>query len=135
MDFQKNIHQGIFYSFIPKQLKIENKPELFFFPYNVLFAKWLHNGVMGTAVYKPDFSTYKDTENISTMEYYNSYNINNRLLITYNKINKNYIGEKYINGKSVGSAVGNNWKIFFIHFTALGLINSETCMFETIKNN
>jgi len=90
---------------------------------------------MGTAIYIPDLSTYKETKNICTMEYYNSNNINNLLLITYNKINKNYIGEKYINGKSVGSAVGKNWKIFFIHFTALGLTNGETCMFETIKND
>lgn len=50
---------------------------------------------------------------------------------SYDEENKKYRGEKIINGKSAGMAIGGeDWQLFFVHLTMLGLANGEPCKFE-----
>lgn len=132
-----NINNG-FTAFIPHQLEIEDKSELSNFPLNVLFASWtIRNGasIMGTALYEPDFATFKQNGAESSMEYHNKYGGDCWLKITHNAgAGIKYHGEKFVSGKSVGMADGgDNWKMFFVHFTALGLANGERCEFEEVE--
>lgn len=88
---------------------------------------------MGSACYDPDFKTFKQDGTKSSMEYRNKYGGNAWLKITYNAENNGkYHGEKYVGGKSVGMADGPQWKGFFIHFTAIGLVNGEFCEFKKV---
>jgi len=65
------------------------------------------------------------------MKYRNVYGGDCYLIISYNEKNKQYHGEKFVNGKSMGSAYGNdNWNMFFVHLTMLGLVNGERCEFS-----
>jgi|TARA_Y100000310_G_scaffold225067_1_gene227053 hypothetical protein len=130
------VNRGTLYSFIPKPLEIEGKPELNVFPLNVLFSSFTNRGgvrVMGSACYDPDFKTFKQNGVESSMEYRNKYGGTAWLKITYNsESNGKYRGEKYINDKSVVMANGPNWKVFFIHFTMIGLIDGELCEFKEV---
>ena len=134
MNFQDSINKGTLYSFIPHQLEIESKPELNVFPLNVLFSSFgTRDGVRvsGSVCYDPDIKTFKQDGTESSIEYRNKYGGTAWLKITYNsEKNGQYHGEKYIGDKSVGMADGPDWKIFFIHFTAIGLVNGELCEFE-----
>ncbi len=89
---------------------------------------------MGTALYEPSFESFKLEEEKYSMKYHNVYGGDCWLRITYNAGDGiTYHGEKFMNGKSVGMADGGaDWKMFFVHFTALGLANSERCEFEDI---
>lgn len=90
---------------------------------------------MGNALYEPDFATLKQNSVESSMEYRNKYGGDCRLKITHNAGEGiKYHGEKFVNGKSAGMADGgDNWKMFFVHFTALGLANGERCEFEEVE--
>ena len=49
--------------------------------------------------------------------------------------NRRYRGEKFVNGKSVGCAYGvDNWQLFFMHFTMLGLVDGEKCRFDDVED-
>jgi len=135
MSFEENIKKGTFFGFIPKRLEIEGRPELGAFPFNVLFASWtVKDGsrIMGSAIYEPDLASYKREDGKCEMRYQNAYGGDCRLLIAYNEVKKDYFGEKFVNGKSAGMAMGVEWKMFFVHFTALGLTAGERCSFETV---
>ena len=125
-----------FIGFVPHLLEIEERPELNVFPLNVLFARWgIRNDVqiMGSALYEPDFTTFKQNGAESSMKYHNKYGGDCWLKITYNtEKGIKYRGEKYIDGKSVGMATGGHWQQFFMHFTALGLTQGEQCEFEEV---
>jgi hypothetical protein len=130
MNLQKNAKRGVLYAFIPNCLEINGRPELAVFPFNVVFAKYKkENGqtVMGAAVYEPDLASLKKTGEIYSMEYNNIYGGKNWLVIEYDANLKSYLGNKYVNGKSAGQATGIDWKMFFVHFTALGLSSGEQC--------
>jgi hypothetical protein len=124
-----------FIGFVPHPLEIEERPELNVFPLNVLFAKFgTKNGknVIGTALYEPNLESFKREGEKYSMEYRNAYGGDCWLLVTYDSAEKSYKGEKFVNGKSVGMAFGKEWQMFFVHFTALGLINGEQCKFEKL---
>jgi len=135
MNFKDNVKKGVLYSFIPSELEIEDRSELKVFPLNVMFAKYkIENGktIMGSSLYEPDISSLKQGKKEWSMRYYNIYKKENWLVIKYNLEKHTYWGEKSVNGKNVGEASGPDWKMFFIHFTALGLANGERCKFEEI---
>ena len=90
---------------------------------------------MGTALYESDFVTFKKNGSESSMEYRNKDGGDCWLRITHNAGEGiKYHGEKFVNGKLVGMADGgNDWKMFFVHFTSLGLSKGEHCKFEDIN--
>ena len=124
-----------FISFVPYPLEIKERPELDVFPLNVLFAKLgIRNGknAMGTALYEPNLESFKREENKCSIEYYNIHGGKSRLVIEYDMLRKSYHGEKVVNGELAGMASGPEWKMFFVHFTMLGLTKGEMCEFEDI---
>lgn len=128
------IKRGTFFGFIPHRLEIAWNPELNNFPFNVLFmSHTVKDGkrISGSAVYEPEFHTYKKDSHLSFMRYRNAHGGECYLTIAYDEENRKYRGEKFVNGKLVGSADGgDNWEQFFIHLTLLGVVNGERCKFE-----
>ena len=132
---QKAMEQGTFFSFVPRRLEIEGLPELSDFPFNVLFMSFTaESGVKlsGSALYNPNFYTFKKNGSKLSMQYRNTYGGESWLLIDYDSKNKSWVGEKFVNGKSIGMAYGHEWNVFFIHFTMLGLKNGELCKFDVV---
>ncbi len=125
--------RGTFFGFIPHRLEIAWRPEWHNFPFNVLF---MSNGVTdgrevkGSAIYEPEFHTYNKEGRLSCMRYRNAYGGECYLMIAYDEEHKQYLGQKYVNGASVGSATGNDWQEFFVNLTMLGLSTGEQCKFE-----
>ena len=136
MDFKQSLDKGVFFGFVPHRLEMKQFPEFYNFPYNVLFMRYgTRDGkqVSGSAIYEPEFWTYKKEDNLSSMRYHNIYGGDSYLMITCDEKDQKYRGEKFVSGKSVGSACGGvNWKMFFVHLTALGLSEGEQCKFEDI---
>jgi hypothetical protein len=121
--------EEVFFGFIPRRLEISWEPGFYNFPFNVMFAGQTVKGgklVTRIALYEPDFHTYRKEENLSVMKYHNIYGGNCYLTISYNEQEKQYCGEKYVNGKLIGStSVKNSWELFFSHFGILGLAPNE----------
>jgi len=135
---QDGLKNGILYAFIPHALELPERPELSIFPFNVMFAKFKkENGVIiiGSAIYEPVLRSYMKEGTLYSMEYFNKYGPGSWLVIEYDALQMRYHGKKYVNGTMVGSTDGKEWKMFFIHFTALGLSNGERCYFEEIPPN
>ena len=135
-NLKDSVKQGRFLGFIPYCLEIDGRPELSVFPLNILFAKYKcetdGRKIMGNALYKPDLESFRSGGKECSMTYRNAYGGNSHLVIKYDQLKKNYTGEKVVNGKWVGMAEGPEWKMFFVHFTALGLSNGERCELEDI---
>jgi len=125
---------GSFFGFIPHRLEIAWRPELNNFPFNVLFtSQAIEDGqkVSGSALYEPEFHTYRKEENVSLMRYRNIYGGQCYLMIAYDEKNKQYYGQKYVNDEMVGSVDGvDNWQLFFTYLAMLGLATNERCEFE-----
>lgn len=125
-------------AFIPKRLSVANKPEYSHFPVNVLFLSYRNKDgrlQAGSALYEPDFHTYREKGHLTSMNYHNVYGGECYLEIDYDEKGIRYRGEKFVNGKSAGSAYGgDNWELFFTHFTMLGLADGEICKFEDVEN-
>jgi len=135
MSFEHGWRHGVPFAFIPHQLEIANHPELNVFPFNVMFAKYkVENGktIMGTSLYEPDLGSFRQESSKYFMEYHNIYGANSWLEIEYDIAQKSYLGKKLVNKETVGMATGGDWKMFFIHFTALGLANGEHCEFKDV---
>jgi len=80
------LKRGTFFGFVPHRLEIKEAPELNDFPFNVLFSSFgMKDGarVMGSAVYNPDFSTFKKDGDKYSMQYRNGYEGDNWLRIDY----------------------------------------------------
>jgi len=135
-DAKNAMERGVFYGFVPRRLNMEEFPEFINFPFNVLFqSRKTKDGelISGTALYEPDFHTYKKEGHLSLMRYHNIYGGDCYLVIAYDEKNKAYRGNKYINDKLVGSADGSdNWEMFFTHLTMIGVVNGERCKFDTV---
>lgn len=132
---QEHIKRGILLGFVPSKLEIEGRPELSVFSLNVMFMQQKNeNGkvISGTALYEPDVESHTDDGSVCTLRYHNIYGGDSHLMIHYYKNDKRYVGFKYVNGQSIGSAAGNNWQNFFLHFTMIGLVNGEQCEFEVV---
>jgi len=125
-----------FIGFVPHRLEIAGFPEFNNHPFNVMFmSHTIKDGqqISGTALYEPEFHTFRKEGVSGFMKYRNIYGGDCHLIIGYNEENKQHHGEKFVNGKSVGFAYGiDNWNIFFVHLTMLGLAVGEGCMFEQI---
>ena len=133
MGFEESIERGVFFGFVPHRLEIEGRPELGFFPFNVMFLQYKMEGevrVTGTAIYEPDLESFRQESDVWSMGYHNAYGGTGRLVIEYYPEQKRYEGTKFVHGEEVGSAGGTEWNMFFVHFTALGLANGERCMFD-----
>jgi len=128
-------NRGVLYSFIPRRLGIEGLPKYNNMPFNVMFQKFISkNGIIisGTAIYEPSFLTFQENEDNCSMIYKNIYGGNSWLKVSYNNQENTWNGLKVVNDKSAGQAFGTDWKIFFIHFTMLGLSNGEKCKLEKL---
>jgi len=132
MSFEHSLSKGVRFGFVPHRLEIKERPELNIFPFNVLFVQnKIVNGktIVGSALYEPDLGSFKIYGEKRSMEYHNIYGGKSWLVIEYDVSEKSYLGKKIVNGESVGMAVGAQWNMFFVHFTALGLANGEGCEF------
>ena len=136
MNVEKSIEKSFSVSFVPHKLEISGKPEFDFFPLNVLFVSFVFKEgrrSIGSAMYEPDFDSFSEKGNKYSMKYNNVYGKNCWLLITYNKKEKTYHGDKFVNGCWSGGACGIEWNMFFMHFTVLGLIKDEKCKIEKLN--
>lgn len=128
------VQHPAFLGFIPHRLEIPRRPELSAFPLNVLFtSRKIENGaeISGSALYEPDFDTYRKDGDVSSMRYRNLYGTTSHLVIAYDEKNKRYRGEKFVNGKLVVLAEGgDDWQRFFTQLTLPGLANGERCKFS-----
>lgn len=126
---------GVPYAYIPNELNVPGRPELGFFPMNTLFVKQklTETGEVtnGVALYEPLLETFQIDKKGCFMEYHNIYGHGSWLIIKFNFGTESWHGEKFVDGKSVGSAIGKTWQMFFVHFTAMGLAEKEQCKFET----
>lgn len=135
MIIKNSSKQRGFSAFVPFPLKIPERPELNVFPLNVLFMSFgKRDGktITGTALYEPDLETFKQEGEKFSMKYRNVYGGNCWLLIEYDATKKSYLGEKFVNEKSVVMAEGTEWNMFFVHFTMSGLAIGERCKFEDV---
>jgi hypothetical protein len=125
------------FAFVPQRLEISWNPELNRFPFNVLYmGTRIDNGrqVTGSALYEPEFHTYKKDGYLSCMRYRNVYGDNCHLMIGYDDKDKKYSATKYINDECVSTTDGgDDWDLFFIHLTGFGLVNGERCKFDPQK--
>ena len=125
-------------AFVPHRLVVANKPEYSHFPRNVLFVGYRNQDgrlQAGSARYEPNLDTYRKEGHSGSMRYENVYGGDCFLRIDYDEQGKRYRGEKFVNGKSVGRAYGgDNWQLFFTHFTMLGLAEGERCKFEDVED-
>jgi hypothetical protein len=129
--------RGVLLGFVPHRLELPDRPELGLFPLNVMFAN-NKNGedgkiISATTLYEPMLSTFKLDRKQCSMEYFNIYGHGSWLLITFDQLDKSYRGDKYVGNTKVGMAVGPEWKMFFVHFTMMGLSNDEPCKFDYIQ--
>jgi hypothetical protein len=123
------------FGFVPHRLEIVWKPEWNRYPFNVLFMGGKVNSdgakMTGSAIYEPEFGTYKKTGHLSCMRYRNAYGGDCYLMIAFDEENKKYRAEKFVNGDCVSMTDGSDdWDLFFIHLTLSGLANGERCKFE-----
>jgi len=130
---KKAVDKGNEFAFIPRRLGVEGLPEYSNMPFNVMFSSFtVKDGVtvMGSALYEPNFSTFKKEDDIYSMEYRNKYGGDCWLRVSYNNQKNSWHGDKFVNGEFARGAFGLEWKAFFIHFTMLGLANGERCEFS-----
>ena len=128
---QESMKSGNFYAFIPHKLKIDQLPQFDNFPFNIMYMRIREeNGkkITGTAVYEPEFHTYKKEGSLSSMKYRNAYGGDCYVIISYDENAKKYHGEKFINGERRWITDGaDDWKQFFIHLTMVGIAEGEQC--------
>ena len=137
------ISRGTLYGFVPHALVLEEiNADFRHFPYNILFMSWTAKDgkrVSGSALYEPEFSTFKKEGELCCMRYrnvYNTYDSECHVMVAYDCDRKSYFGEKLVRGESAGEASGPDWNTFFIHLTMLGLTAGERCEFDRpIENN
>lgn len=117
---------------MPHRLEIEGRPELNVFPFNVLFSQVrTRDGkvLVASALYEPDLASFESGKEERSMKYHNVYGGDSWLMIKHNLSNKHYSGEKVVNGETFGFSMGEDWQMFFLHFTTLGLVDGEHCWF------
>jgi hypothetical protein len=133
----ENRNPGTRFCFVPRRLEINEFPKFNNFPFNIMFMSSANiDGIdtSGTAIYYPDFSTFKEQEDSQFMIYYNQYDDSKdwKVVIVYDKKNKLWKGLKYNKDEYKGEGGGSDWKMFFVHLTALGVIKGERVKFDEI---
>lgn len=133
-----NIRNGSFYSFIPMHLAIKERPELNIFPYNVLIAMYGANKEgkteMASVVYEPALLTHIDNGKTQSLSYFNIYNSDYRLEISFDNKEESYSCQKFYKENLLVIADGREWKMFFVQVGILGLANGENCLFREINH-
>ena len=135
LEGEMQVGNGTIFGFIPHRLEIPGHPELSCFPFNILFMSFTIKDAVptsGTAIYQPDFQSFKQDKNVISMIYRNTYGGNDWVAISFDRTEGKYVGEKYVNSALAFSAFGLDWQSFFIHLTLLGLKNGERCLFEAV---
>jgi len=123
------------YGFVPYRLELKNFPKYDNFPYNLAFISYANiDGVdkSGTAIYYPDFSTFKESDSEHSMNYYNQYNRDWRVEVVYDLAKKSWEGTKYFKDEWQGQGGGPEWNMGMAHMTMAGLVKGETCLFTII---
>lgn len=127
------------YGFIPKHLEVPERPELSFFPLNILFISYARIDDIpksGTALYKPVIDTFSNHSTQTSLTYYNTFNRDRENLwsvkIIYNHEKNLYTGLKFRNAEQVVESVHRDWNLFFGIWTAQGLQKGEGCKFDTL---
>jgi len=124
------------YGFIPMELHLKDLPELYCFPYNIMFGNYTVRNqvyVFGHSIYNPDLESFKENDEMKSMNYYNEHNHDWKVEITYYKKRNAYEGTKYNLDRSMLYASGTSWNMFFAHLTMLGPTDGETCVFKEVK--
>lgn len=131
-----------FVGFIPKPLRLENKPELSVFPFNVLIGRHtVRDGkqALGYALYEPDLSSLDMDEGRNLiLVYKNRYDPHYTLKIYLDRSLKNRTCEKYREQELIATASGpvdwekqdESWHRFFQQVALIGLDNGEICHFD-----
>jgi hypothetical protein len=131
-----------FVGFIPKPLKLEDKPVLSIFPLNVLIGRYTvinNKQVFGSVLYEPDLSSLKiDQDRNFIMLYRSRYDSRYYLKIYLNKGLTQRTCEKYRETELIATADGavnwekqdESWDLFFRQVALIGLDNGETCHFD-----
>jgi hypothetical protein len=135
MNSDNGLSKNLLAGFVPRRIEIEGRPELQLFPLNILFAGLKNEDgklIMGTSVYEPDLTSFREDREMLSMKYDNIYG-ESQVIIEYNTVTKYWLGTKYIKGGSAGGAIGMDWHMFFSHFTMLGLANFEPCKMEVMS--
>ncbi len=120
---------------VPFPLEMKNFPDYDNFPYNLLYMSYANidgQDQSGTAVYYPDFSTFKKTETEHKMTYYNQYNRDWHVEIVYDPTKVSWEGTKYHQDDYKGQGGGTEWKMAMVHMTMVGLVEGESCMFKVL---
>jgi len=123
------------FMFIPEELDVAGRPELRKLPKNIVFAKVGTNAgvsILGSALYEPDLSSFDFRGSDCSLTYRNKHGGDGRVRITYHVDKQTWVGEKSVEGKSVGVAFGADWKQFFMQLTLLGLAKGEACVMDRI---
>lgn len=131
-----------FVGFIPKPLRLENKPELLVFPFNVLIGRYTVRNdkqALGSVLYEPDLSSLKmDESHNLILVYKNCYDPRYTLKIYLDRSLKKRTCEKYREQELIAMASGlvnwekqdESWNKFFQQVALIGLDNGETCHFD-----
>lgn len=131
-----------FVGFIPKPLKLVDRPELSVFPLNVLIGRHTireEKQVLGSVLYEPDLSSLiSDNEGNLILIYRSCYDSRYYLKLSLDKTCKSRKCEKYKDVEFLGSAHGaidwdkqaESWDNFFRQVAILGLDNGEGCNFS-----
>ena len=124
-------------SFIPRRLELPGYPELNCFPLNTLLTSYgiqEDKPVLGSVIYEPDFSTFRQIEGRKTLVYKNIYNPEYYLLYLYEEATGQYYCAKFNNQECLGEVVGseNEWHAFCVHVGLFGLAKGEKCNIEYV---
>jgi hypothetical protein len=133
-----------FVGFIPKPLRLEDKPALVVFPFNVMIGRYTVKNnklVLGYVLYEPDLSSLIiDEKGDLIMVYHNRFDIRYYLKISIIENNKTRKCEKYREKTIIGMSYGvidwdnqdKSWNNFFQHVAFIGLDNGEKCIFSEV---
>ena len=109
-------------AFVPKELEVEERPDLRAFSINIVFASLK---LLTVAVYYPDLSTFEESDSHLKLRYYNSVNHNWWIEIEYSKNRGWYEGARFHDNEWKGGATGVRREIFFSYFTMQGVLENE----------
>ncbi len=97
----------VFTSFIPHELEVPDRPELRYFPQNVL---------IGDNLFEPWLTSHRGMPYRAEMFYFTQSDPNLRLAIVHG-YNGNYAGRLYRGEELIRESTGPDWKTFFTHLT------------------
>lgn len=125
--------RGARYLFIPRPLAIVGRPEFANFPLNILFygARLVDSKVeSGQALYEPILESFEILGACSAMRYRNSYGAAGKVRIAFDPAARVWSGERYVRDELRDTWVGDEWRSFFVNFTAPGPLQGEPCLLK-----